>query len=709
MSKRDLKFTRNIGIMAHIDAGKTTTTERILYYTGVSHKIGEVHDGAATMDWMVQEQERGITITSAATTCFWRFPTVQGKDTAETQQYKINIIDTPGHVDFTVEVERSLRVLDGAVALLCAVGGVQPQTETVWRQATKYSVPRIAFVNKMDRTGADFFNVVRQIDEKLKGNPIPLQVPIGAETEFQGVVDLLTNEAIIWDDTTQGMTYNVVDIPADLVETVAEYREKLVEAVAEFDDTLLEKFFDDPDSITKEELVAAIRKATIAQKITPVLCGSAFKNKGVQTMLDAVMSFMPSPVDVEAITGTNPDTEQEEVRKPDPDEPFAALAFKIATDPFVGRLCFFRVYSGKIDAGSYTKNMRTGNKERISRIFQMHSNKQNPIEMIEAGDIGAGVGFKDIRTGDTLCDEKRPIILESMSFPEPVIGLAVEPKTQADVDKLGMALAKLAEEDPTFRVHTDEETGQTVISGMGELHLEIIVDRLKREFKVECNQGAPQVQYKEALTANFNHREVYKKQTGGRGKFADIVFTIGPADEDFTGTLQFDNQIKGGNIPREFVPAVEKGFKDAMNNGPLAGYAIDTMKVTLTDGSFHPVDSDSLSFELAAKIGFREAGKKARPVILEPMMKLEVVMPENSMGDVVGDLNKRRGIVEGMDTKEGDSVVRAKVPLSEMFGYVTTLRTITSGRGSSSMEFSHYAETPSSIAEAVIEKVKGSK
>jgi elongation factor G len=709
MSKRDLKFTRNIGIMAHIDAGKTTTTERILYYTGVSHKIGEVHDGAATMDWMVQEQERGITITSAATTCFWRFPTVQGKDTADTQQYKINIIDTPGHVDFTVEVERSLRVLDGAVALLCAVGGVQPQTETVWRQATKYNVPRIAFVNKMDRTGADFFNVVRQIDEKLKGNPIPLQVPIGAETEFQGVVDLLTNEAIIWDDATQGMTYKVVDIPADLVETVSEYREKLVEAVAEFDDTLMEKFFDDPDSITKEELVAAIRKATIAQKITPVLCGSAFKNKGVQTMLDAVMSYMPSPVDVEAITGTNPDTEEQEVRKPDPDEPFSALAFKIATDPFVGRLCFFRVYSGKIDAGSYTKNMRTGNKERISRIFQMHSNKQNPIDMIEAGDIGAGVGFKDIRTGDTLCDEKRPIILESMSFPEPVIGLAVEPKTQADVDKLGMALAKLAEEDPTFRVSTDEETGQTVISGMGELHLEIIVDRLKREFKVECNQGAPQVQYKEALTANYNHREVYKKQTGGRGKFADIVFTIGPADEGFTGTLQFDNQIKGGNIPREFVPAVEKGFKDAMHNGPLAGYAIDTMKVTLTDGSFHPVDSDSLSFELAAKIGFREAGKKARPVILEPMMKMEVVMPENSMGDVVGDLNKRRGIVEGMDTKDGDSVVRAKVPLSEMFGYVTTLRTITSGRGSSSMEFSHYAETPSSIAEAVIEKVKGSK
>lgn len=709
MSKRDLKFTRNIGIMAHIDAGKTTTTERILYYTGVSHKIGEVHDGAATMDWMVQEQERGITITSAATTCFWRFPTDQGKDVDNTQEYKINIIDTPGHVDFTVEVERSLRVLDGAVALLCAVGGVQPQTETVWRQATKYNVPRIAFVNKMDRTGADFFNVVRQIDEKLKGNPIPLQVPIGAETEFQGVVDLIDNEAIIWDDATQGMTYKVVDIPADLVDVVAEYREKLVEAVAEFDDNLMEKFFDNPDSITREELVEAIRKATIAQKITPVLCGSAFKNKGVQTMLDAVMSYMPSPVDVEGIIGTNPDTELEEMRKPDPDEPFAALAFKIATDPFVGRLCFFRVYSGSIAAGSYTKNMRSGNKERISRIFQMHSNKQNPIDMIEAGDIGAGVGFKDIRTGDTLCDEKRPIVLESMSFPEPVIGLAVEPKTQADVDKLGMALAKLAEEDPTFRVHTDEETGQTVISGMGELHLEIIVDRLKREFKVECNQGAPQVQYKEALTQEYNHREVYKKQTGGRGKFADIVFSIGPADEDFVGQLQFVNNIKGGNVPREFVPAVEKGFKDAMNNGPLAGYAIDTMKVTLTDGSFHPVDSDSLSFELAARIGFREAGKKARPVILEPLMKMEVVMPESSMGDVVGDLNKRRGIVEGMDTKDGDSVVLAKVPLSEMFGYVTTLRTITSGRGSSSMEFSHYAETPSSIAEAVIEKVKGSK
>tara|TARA_B100001142_G_scaffold329056_1_gene390960 strand:- start:3638 stop:5770 length:2133 start_codon:yes stop_codon:yes gene_type:complete len=710
MSTRDLKFTRNIGIMAHIDAGKTTTTERILYYTGVSHKIGEVHDGAATMDWMVQEQERGITITSAATTCFWRFPTDQGKDLTDTEEYKINIIDTPGHVDFTVEVERSLRVLDGAVALLCAVGGVQPQTETVWRQATKYNVPRIAFVNKMDRTGADFFSVVRQIDEKLKGHPVPLQIPIGAEMEFKGVVDLLDNKAIIWDDETQGMTYKEVDIPEDLVETVKEYREKLVESVAEFDDSLLEKFFDNPDAITREELVSAIRKATVAQKITPVLCGSAFKNKGVQTMLDAVMSFMPSPLDVEGIVGTNPDTDEEEMRKPDSNEPFAALAFKIATDPFVGRLCFFRVYSGKTDAGSYVKNIRTGNKERISRIFQMHSNKQNPIASIEAGDIGAGVGFKDIRTGDTLCDEKRPIVLESMTFPEPVIGLAVEPKTQADMDKMGIALAKLAEEDPTFRVATDEETGQTVISGMGELHLDILVDRMRREFKVECNQGAPQVQYKEALTFETGHREQYKKQTGGRGKFADIDFKIGPADEDFeAGGLQFINKIKGGNIPREFIPAVEKGFKEAMTNGPLAGYGVDSMKVILEDGSFHPVDSDALSFELAARLGFRESAKKAKPIILEPLMKIEVVMPEASMGDVVGDLNKRRGMVEGMDTKEGDSVVHAKVPLSEMFGYVTTLRTITSGRGSSSMEFSHYAETPKGISEEVIESVRGSK
>ncbi len=710
MSTRDLKRTRNIGIMAHIDAGKTTTTERILYYTGVSHKIGEVHDGAATMDWMIQEQERGITITSAATTCFWRFPTNQGKDLNNTEEYKINIIDTPGHVDFTVEVERSLRVLDGAVALLCAVGGVQPQTETVWRQATKYNVPRIAFVNKMDRTGADFFNVVRQIDDKLKGHPVPLQIPIGAETEFKGVVDLIDNKAIIWDDETQGMTFEEVEIPEDLVETVIEYREKLVESVAEFDDTLLEKFFDDPDAITRDELVSAIRKATIAQKITPVLCGSAFKNKGVQTMLDAVMSFMPSPLDVEGIIGTNPDTDEEEMRKPDASEPFAALAFKIATDPFVGRLCFFRVYSGKTDAGSYVKNIRTGNKERISRIFQMHSNKQNPIPFIEAGDIGAGVGFKDIRTGDTLCDEKRPIVLESMTFPEPVIGLAVEPKTQVDMDKMGLALAKLAEEDPTFRVATDEDTGQTVISGMGELHLDILVDRMRREFKVECNQGAPQVQYKEALTAETSHREQYKKQTGGRGKFADIDFKIGPADDDFeAGGLQFINKIKGGNIPREFIPAVEKGFREAMTNGPLAGYGVDSMKVTLEDGSFHPVDSDALSFELAARLGFRESGRKAKPVILEPLMKIEVVMPEASMGDVVGDLNKRRGQVEGMDTKEGDSVVHAKVPLSEMFGYVTTLRTITSGRGSSSMEFSHYAETPRGISEEVIESVRGSK
>jgi len=706
MAKRNLIYTRNIGIMAHIDAGKTTTTERILYYTGVSHKIGEVHDGAATMDWMVQEQERGITITSAATTCFWKYPTSQGQPVAETEDYKINIIDTPGHVDFTVEVERSLRVLDGAVALFCAVGGVQPQSETVWRQATKYSVPRLAFVNKMDRTGADFFNVVNQISDKLKGNPVPLQVPIGAEQDFRGVVDLLDRKAIIWNDETQGMTYQEIDIPADLKETVDEYYGKMVEAVAEFDDNLMEKFFDAPDTITREELVNAIRKATIAMKITPVLCGSAFKNKGVQTMLDAVMAYLPTPVDVDAIKGINPKTDAEEIRRPDPSEPFAALAFKIATDPFVGRVCFFRVYSGKLAAGSYVQNMRTDNKERISRIFQMHANKQNPIDLIEAGDIGAGVGFKDIRTGDTLCEEKFPIILESMSFPQPVIGLAIEPKTQGDVDKLGMSLAKLAEEDPTFKVHTDEETGQTVISGMGELHLEIIVDRLKREFKVECSQGAPQVQYKEALNGTFSHREVYKKQTGGRGKFADIVFTISPADENVVG-LQFVNEIKGGNIPREFVPAIEKGFKESMKNGPLAGYALDSMKVTLSDGSFHPVDSDALSFELAAKAGFREAARRANPVILEPVMKLEVDTPDTSMGDVVGDLNKRRGQVEGMDSKLGAAIIKAKVPLSEMFGYVTALRTITSGRGSSTMEFSHYAETPKNIADEVIAKVKG--
>ena len=706
MAKRDLKLTRNIGIMAHIDAGKTTTTERILYYTGVSHKIGEVHDGAATMDWMIQEQERGITITSAATTCFWNYPTTQGQSVPETEEYKINIIDTPGHVDFTVEVERSLRVLDGAVALFCAVGGVQPQSETVWRQATKYSVPRLAFVNKMDRTGADFFNVVNQISDKLKGNPVPLQVPIGAEQDFRGVVDLLDRKAIIWNDDTQGMTYQEIDIPADLQSTVDEYYSKMVEAVAEFDDNLMEKFFDNPESITRDELINAIRKATVAMKITPVLCGSAFKNKGVQTMLDSVMAYLPSPMDVEAVSGINPNTEEEELRRPDPSEPFAALAFKIATDPFVGRLCFFRVYSGKLAAGSYVQNMRTDNKERISRIFQMHANKQNPIDLIEAGDIGAGVGFKDIRTGDTLCEEKFPIILESMSFPQPVIGLAIEPKTQGDVDKLGMSLAKLAEEDPTFKVHTDEETGQTVISGMGELHLEIIVDRLKREFKVECSQGAPQVQYKEALTGSFGHREVYKKQTGGRGKFADIVFTISPADENVVG-LQFVNEIKGGNIPREFIPAIEKGFKESMKNGPLAGYALDSMKITLSDGSFHPVDSDALSFELAAKAGFREAARRANPVILEPIMKLEVDTPDTNMGDVVGDLNKRRGQVEGMDSKLGAAVIKAKVPLSEMFGYVTALRTITSGRGSSTMEFSNFAETPKSIADEVIAKVKG--
>jgi elongation factor G len=658
------------------------------------------------MDWMEQEQERGITITSAATTCFWKFPTEQGQPVDDTKEYKINIIDTPGHVDFTVEVERSMRVLDGAVALYCAVGGVEPQSETVWRQMDKYRVPRLGFVNKMDRSGADFFNVVSQIRERLGANPVPLQIPIGAEAEFVGVVDLITRRGIIWDDSTQGMTYKFVDVPADLVDTVDEYREKLVEAVAEYDDVLMEKFFVDPDSITEEEMKAAVRAATIDMAITPILCGSAFKNKGVQAMLDSVMSYLPSPLDVEAIVGTNPKTELEEKRRPDVDEPFAALAFKIATDPYVGRLCFFRAYSGKLDAGSYVFNTRTEKKERISRIFQMHANKQNAIEALEAGDIGAGVGFKDIRTGDTLCDEKHPIILESMSFPEPVIGLAVEPKSQSDVDRLGMALNKLAEEDPTFRVHTDEDSGQTVISGMGELHLEIIVDRLKREFKVECNQGAPQVQYKEAITGTINHREVYKKQTGGRGKFADIVFTISPADEGKEG-LQFVNEIKGGNIPKEFIPSVEKGFREAMKNGPLAGYTIDSMKVTLTDGSFHPVDSDSLSFELAAKMAFRESAKKASPVILEPIMKVEVTTPEENMGDVVGDLNKRRGQVEGMDSRAGAQIIRAKVPLSEMFGYVTALRTITSGRATSSMEFSHYAETPRNIADEVIAKVKG--
>jgi elongation factor G len=706
--KRDLRYTRNIGISAHIDAGKTTTSERVLYYTGLSHKIGEVHDGAATMDWMEQEQERGITITSAATTCFWKYPTVQGQVTEDTEEYKINLIDTPGHVDFTVEVERSLRVLDGAVALFCAVGGVEPQSETVWNQMNKYSVPRIGFVNKMDRSGADFFEVVRQIDTMLKGNPVPLTIPIGSEADFVGVVDLITNKSILWHDETQGMTYTEGEVPADMVDEAYEYREKLIEAVAEYDDHLLEKFFEDSSSISEEELMAAIRKATIDMKITPILCGSAFKNKGVQKMLDAVVSYLPSPMDVDAIHGINPDTEKEETRKPSVDEPFAALAFKIATDPFVGRLCFFRVYSGKLDAGSYIYNTRTEKKERISRIFQMHSNKQNSIEFLEAGDIGAGVGFKDIRTGDTLCDEKKPIVLESMSFPEPVIGLAVEPKTQADVEKMGMALAKLAEEDPTFRVNTDQETGQTVISGMGELHLEIIVDRMRREFKVEVNQGAPQVQYKEALTAAVDHREVYKKQTGGRGKFADIVFTLGPADDSWEGIgLQFVDEIKGGNIPKEFVPSVQKGFAGAMHNGPLAGYNIDRMKVVLKDGSYHAVDSDQLSFELAARIGFREAGRKAKPVLMEPIMKMEVLTPEENMGDVVGDLNRRRGVIKGMDSRGGAQVVKADVPLSEMFGYVTDLRTITSGRASSTMEFSHYAECPNNISEEVIAKVKG--
>ncbi len=684
--------------MAHIDAGKTTTTERILYYTGLSHKIGEVHDGAATMDWMEQEQERGITITSAATTCFWKY---------DDQEYKINIIDTPGHVDFTVEVERSLRVLDGAVALFCAVGGVEPQSETVWRQADKYNVPRIGFVNKMDRSGADFFNVVEQVKDRLGARPVPIQVPIGAEADFKGVIDLINMRGIVWNDEDMGMTFKEVDIPADLVDTANKWRETLVEAVAESDDELMEKFFEDPDSITEAEMLRAIRTATCNMEITPMLCGSAFKNKGVQAMLDSVMTFLPSPVDVEAITGVNPDSEEEEKRRPHNEEPMAALAFKIATDPFVGRLCFFRMYSGTLPAGSYIYNTRTGKKERISRIFQMHSNKQNAIDKIEAGDIGAGVGFKDIKTGDTLCDEKNPIVLESMSFPDPVIGVAIEPKSQADVDKLGVALGKLAEEDPTFQVKTDEDSGQTVISGMGELHLEILVDRLKREFKVECSQGAPQVNYKESITGTIDHKEVYKKQTGGRGKFADIAVTIGPLDDEEKSGLEFVDKIKGGNIPKEFIPSVEKGFKEAMKNGVLAGYELDGMKVTLTDGSFHPVDSDQLSFEMAAKLAFREALPKASPVLMEPIMKLEVVTPEENMGDIVADLNRRRGQVMGMDSRAGAQIVKANVPLSEMFGYVTALRTISSGRATSTMEFSHYAETPKNIAEDIIAKVKG--
>jgi elongation factor G len=695
---RDLTYTRNIGIAAHIDAGKTTTTERILYYTGVSHKIGEVHDGAATMDWMEQEQERGITITSAATHCNWVY---------RGQTYAINIIDTPGHVDFTVEVERSLRVLDGVVALFSAVDGVEPQSETVWRQADKYRVPRLGFVNKMDRQGADFFNVVNQVRDMLGGNPVALQVPIGDEAEFKGVVDLISKKAIVWNEEDMGMTYEEIEIPADLADLVDEKRAELIEAVAEYDENLMEKFFEDETSITEDEIIAALRAATIDMSIIPMMCGSAFKNKGVQAMLDAVMRYMPSPLDVEAIEGTNPDTGAADSRKPSVDEPFSALAFKIATDPFVGRLCFFRVYSGSLDAGSYVKNTRSGKKERISRIFQMHSNKQEPIDAINAGDIGAGVGFKDIRTGDTLCDEKAPIVLESMTFPEPVIGIAVEPKSKADVDKMGTALAKLSEEDPTFRVQTDEASGQTIISGMGELHLDILIDRMKREFKVEVNVGEPQVEYKEALTSSASHREVYKKQTGGRGKFADIIFDISPADEDFEGEgLQFVNEVKGGNVPKEFIPSVEKGFEAAMSNGPLAGFKVDRMKVVLKDGSFHPVDSDQLSFELAAKLGFKESARKSSPVIMEPIMKLEAVTPEEYMGDIVGDLNRRRGQVNNMSDRNGAKVIKADVPLSEMFGYVTTLRTLSSGRATSSMVFSHYAECPSNIAEKVIEESK---
>ena len=705
--KRDLTYTRNIGIMAHVDAGKTTTTERILFYTGVSHKIGEVHDGAATMDWMEQEQERGITITSAATTCFWNYPTVQGEKVDDTKEYRINIIDTPGHVDFTVEVERSLRVLDGAVALICAASGVEPQSETVWRQADKYGVPRICFVNKMDRAGADFMRCVKEVRERLGGNPLPLQIPIGAEDDFKGVVDLITMKGIIWHEEGYGAKWDEIEIPADLVEEAQEWRDKLIEAVAESDEALMEKFFEDPDSITKEEMFAAIRTATIEMKIQPIMCGSAFKNKGVQTMLDAVMAFLPSPYDKGAVEGIDPRTDLIVSREPNPDEPTAALAFKIATDPFVGRLCFFRMYSGRIDAGSYIHNTRTDKKERISRIFQMHSNKQNPIDTIEAGDIGAGVGFKDIRTGDTLCDEKNPIILERMTFPEPVIGIAIEPKTQADADKMGMGLNKLSEEDPTFQISTNEESGQTVISGMGELHLEVLIDRLKREFKVEVNEGAPQVAYKEKINASVDHKEVYKKQSGGRGKFADITVKIYPQEDKEKTGLQFINNIKGGNIPKEYIPSVEKGFKESMKNGVLAGFPIDSLVVELNDGSYHDVDSDALSFEIAAKMAYRHGLKNASPELLEPIMKVEVVTPEENMGDIVGDLNKRRGQINGMDDRSGAKVIKADVPLSEMFGYVTTLRTLSSGRATSTMEFSHYATTPRNIADEVIRKVNG--
>ena len=700
MAKQNLAFTRNIGIMAHIDAGKTTTSERILFYTGLTHKIGEVHDGAATMDWMEQEQERGITITSAATTTRWKY---------KGQEYKINLIDTPGHVDFTVEVERSLRILDGAVATFCAVGGVEPQSETVWRQADKYNVPRIGYVNKMDRSGANFFEVVTQIKEVLGANPCPIQIPIGAEENFKGIIDLVTMKALYWRDETIGANYQIEDIPTDYQAEAAEWRDKMLETLASFDDHLMEKYFDHPETITEDEIRAAIRKATIAMEINPIICGSSFKNKGVQPLLDAVCAYLPSPLDTEFIEGTDPDNEEKKLqRRPDESEPLCALAFKIATDPYVGRLCFFRVYSGKLEAGSYVYNVRSGKKERISRIFQMHSNKQNPVDYISAGDIGAGVGFKDIRTGDTLCSEDHPIALESMDFPDPVIGIAVEPKTQSDLDKLGVGLGKLAEEDPTFTVRTDEQTGQTIISGMGELHLEIIIDRLKREFKVECNQGKPQVTYKEAITKEVETREVYKKQTGGRGKFADIIVKVGPVDEGFEGSLQFIDEVKGGNIPKEYIPSVQKGFQAAMKNGVLAGFPVDTLKVTLVDGSFHAVDSDQLSFEICAQLAFKSACAKAKPVLMEPIMKLEVVTPEESMGDVIGDLNKRRGNVEGMDSsRTGARIVKAKVPLAELFGYVTALRTITSGRATSSMEFSHYEEVSSSLAKAVIEEQKG--
>ncbi|MBM6857349.1 elongation factor G [Caecibacteroides pullorum] len=700
MAKQDLHLTRNIGIMAHIDAGKTTTSERILFYTGLTHKIGEVHDGAATMDWMEQEQERGITITSAATTTRWKY----AGDT-----YKINLIDTPGHVDFTAEVERSLRVLDGAVAAYCAVGGVEPQSETVWRQADKYNVPRIGYVNKMDRSGADFFEVVRQMKDVLGANPCPVVIPIGAEENFKGVVDLIKMKAILWHDETMGADYDVEEIPANLKDEAEEWRGKMLETVAEYDDALMEKFFDDPSTITEEEILRGLRAATLKMDVVPMLCGSSFKNKGVQTLLDYVCAFLPSPLDTPNIVGTNPSTGEEEDRKPSEDEKTAALAFKIATDPYVGRLTFFRVYSGKVEAGSYIYNSRSGKKERVSRLFQMHSNKQNPVEVVSAGDIGAGVGFKDIRTGDTLCDEEAPIVLESMDFPDPVIGIAVEPKTQKDMDKLSNGLAKLAEEDPTFTVRTDEQTGQTVISGMGELHLDIIIDRLKREFKVECNQGKPQVNYKEAITKTVNLREVYKKQSGGRGKFADIIVNVGPVDEDFKeGGLQFINEVTGGNIPKEFIPSVQKGFQTAMKNGVLAGFPMDSMKVTLLDGSFHPVDSDQLSFEICAIQAYKNACSKAGPVLMEPIMKLEVVTPEENMGDVIGDLNKRRGQVEGMESsRSGARIVKAMVPLAEMFGYVTALRTITSGRATSSMSYDHHAQVSTSIAKAVLEEVKG--